>query len=203
MALATDLPILWEHPASTHEFKKRVLRALLREIVATSEGSCVRLILHWKGGDHTELRFNKTPRGRHRFVTNAQTINLITFLARLQPDQQIAATINRLGQRTAHGESWTATRICSLRARHQIAVYREGERQERGDLTIDETAATLKVNPTTVLRLIRTKKLTAQQACRNTPWVVNTDAVERYRTASIESRQWSAANSKQMALEIQ
>ena len=203
LALATDLPSLWEHPASPHEFKKRILRTILKEIIATSEGDAVRLVLHWRGGDHTELQFNKTPTGGHRFVTNVETINLIKFLARLQPDGRIAATINRLGQRTAHDETWTATRICSIRNHHNIAVYRDGERQERGDLTIDEVATMLGVNPTTVLRLIRLKHLTAQQACRNSPWVVHKGDVERYVAASIKPSSPQAGNSNQMALDIQ
>ena len=136
-------------------------------------------------------------------MTNAQTINLIKFLARLQPDGRIAATINRLGRRTAHGETWTATRICSIRNHYNIAVYRDGERQERGDLTIDEVATMLGVNPTTVLRLIRLKHLTAQQACRNSPWVVHKGELERYVAASIKPSGPQAGNSNQMALDIQ
>ena len=35
----------------------------------TSEGDSVRIIVHWQGGDHTELRLKKTPTGRHSRVT--------------------------------------------------------------------------------------------------------------------------------------
>lgn len=61
----------------------------------------------------------------------------------------------------------------------------------------------LDVNPTTVLRLIRLKQLTAQQACRNSPWVVHKGEVERYIEASMEPRHPQAGNSNQMALDIQ
>ena len=62
-----------------------------------SEGESVRFIVHWQGGDHTELSLKKTPVGRHRHITSTETIELITSLARQQPDERIAATINRLG----------------------------------------------------------------------------------------------------------
>ncbi|MEP6970012.1 MAG: hypothetical protein ABJA49_06185, partial [Betaproteobacteria bacterium] len=79
------------------------------------------------------MQFNETPTGEHRLVTNGETVNLIKSLVRRQPDRRIEATINRLGQRTAHGETCTATRICSIRNHHNIAAYRDGERQESSD----------------------------------------------------------------------
>ena len=101
LALADDLPRLWDHPETAHDVKKRILRTVLKEIVVTSEGDSVRFVVHWQGGDHTELRLKKTPTGQHGQVTNTETIELITSLARLQPDERIAATINRLGQHGA------------------------------------------------------------------------------------------------------
>jgi len=60
------LPRLWDHPNSPHEFKKRILRTVLKQIIATSLGDTVRLVLHWQGGAHTELTLQKTRTGRHR-----------------------------------------------------------------------------------------------------------------------------------------
>ena len=112
VALADDLPRLWDHPETSPEVKKRILRTVVKEIVVTSEGDSLRFIVHWQGGDHTELRLQKTPAGRrHSQVTNTDTIELIRSLARLQPDGSIAATINRLGHRTAHEQTWTAARV--------------------------------------------------------------------------------------------
>jgi DNA invertase Pin-like site-specific DNA recombinase len=53
LALARDLPRLWDDPHSSPEHKKRLLRIALKEIIATSEGETIRLVLHWQGGDHT------------------------------------------------------------------------------------------------------------------------------------------------------
>lgn len=183
LALADDLPRLWNHPASSHDIKKRILRTVLKEIVVNSEDDSVRFIVQWQGGDHTELRLKKTPIGRHRHVTSVDTIELIRSLARLQSDERIAATINRLGHRTAHGQTWTAARVCSIRNSHGVTPYREGERQTRGELTVDEVAAALKVTPTTVLRLIRQKDLAATQACRNAPWLIRQVDLDVYLAA--------------------
>jgi excisionase family DNA binding protein len=202
LSLANDLPRLWDHPASSHDIKKPILRTVLKEIIVNSVGDSVRFIVHWQGGDHTELSLKKTPIGRHRHVTSSETIELITSLARQQPDERIAATINRLGHRTAHGKTWTAARVCSIRHGHNVAAYREGERQARGELTVDEAATALKVTPTTVLRLIRRKDLAAKQASRNAPWAIHLDDLGDYLAA--RTRQSPPThNSDQMTLDIQ
>jgi excisionase family DNA binding protein len=202
LGLAADLPRLWEHPESSHDIKKRIVRTVLKEIVVNSEGDSVRFIVHWQGGDHTELKLKKTPIGQHRHVTSADTIELIAALARLQPDERIAATINRLGHRTAHAQTWTAAKVCSIRKGHGIAAYREGERQARNELTVDEAAAALKVTPTTVLRLIRQKDLAATQTCRNAPWTIRRVDLDDYVTTRAGQRP-STRDSSQMALDIQ
>lgn len=179
LALGDDVRRLWDHPNSPPEFKKRILRTVLKDIIATSHGDTVRLVLHWQGGDHTELTLEKTRTGRHRYITDTDTIELIRSLARIQPDSMIASILNRLGRRTAHDQSWTAMRVCSVRNSHAIEVYREGERQARGELTVSEVARILSVTETTVLRMIRQRHLPATHACANAPWILLKQDVEK------------------------
>ncbi|MET0660464.1 MAG: helix-turn-helix domain-containing protein [Steroidobacteraceae bacterium] len=202
LALAEDLPRLWDTPETTPDIKKCIMRTVLKEIVVTSEGDSVRFIVHWHGGDHTELRMKRMFTGRHGHVTNAETIELITSLARMQSDARIAGTINRLGHRTAHGQAWTAARVCSIRNGRGIAAYREGERQERGELTVDEAAAVLNVTHTTVLRLIAQQGLVAKQACRNAPWTIRQADLDEFLAARAEKSP-STRISSQLALDIQ
>jgi DNA invertase Pin-like site-specific DNA recombinase len=155
LALGHDVRRLWDHPKSPPEFKKRILRTVLKDIIASSDGDTVGLVLHWQGGDHTELTLQKTRTGCHRYVTDTDTIDLIRSLARIQPDSMIASILNRMGRRTAHGQSWNSKRVCATRYHHAIEVYREGEREARDELTVSEVAALLRVTDTTVLRMIR------------------------------------------------
>jgi len=39
LALADDLPQLWNHPAASIEIRKRILRAVLKEIIVTIEAN--------------------------------------------------------------------------------------------------------------------------------------------------------------------
>ena len=135
--------------------------------------------MHWQGGDHTQVEFQKIGTGRHRYVTDDDLVEIVRTLARIEPDARIASILNRNQRRTAHGQDWTAKRICSLRNNYVIPVYREGERQARDEMSVSEGAAALGVTPTTVLRLIRMKQLPASQACVSAPWILRKADVER------------------------
>ncbi|MGH9158773.1 MAG: recombinase family protein, partial [Vicinamibacteraceae bacterium] len=180
LALARDLPRLWEDPHSAPEHKKRILRLALHEIIVTGEGETIRLVLHWQGGDHTQVELQKIRPGRHRYVTDDDLVEIVRALARIESDARIASILNRNERRTAHGQRWTARRVCSLRNHHTIAVYREGERHARGELSVREVAVLLGVTPTTVLRLIRLKHVPATQACAGAPWILLPTDVERF-----------------------
>jgi excisionase family DNA binding protein len=203
LALAEDLPQLWDHPKSSPEFKKRILRTVLREIIARREGDTIHLVLHWQGGDHTVLQFKKVRTGQHRYVTDTDTVELIRVLATIQPDPMIASILNRLVRRTAHDHAWNARRVCSLRNNHAIPVYREGERQARGELTVSEVATILGVSSTTVRRMIHHKHLPATQVCANAPWILHKEDIDTFQAAIKLSEGPQTANSNQLAFEIQ
>ena len=99
----------------------------------------------------------KAPRAcdsQNQWVTNASVVDLVRILARQMSDEFIAAVLNRTGKSTGRGHSCTRNRVCSLRHCHNIAPYREGERAERGEVTINEAGAALVVSPSTILRMI-------------------------------------------------
>ena len=202
LSFSRDLPRLWDDPQSLPEHKKRLLRIALKEISATCQGETIRLILHWQGGDHTQVEFQKIRTGRHRYITDDDLLEIVRMLARIEPDERIASILNRHERRTAHGESWTAKRICSLRNNHAIPVYREGERQARGEMSVSEVAAALGVTPTTVLRLIRLKQLPASQACVSAPWILRRADVERCVDGRNHPATPPMADSAQLILEI-
>src|SRR5207237_847932 len=128
--------------------------SLRRATTLGRPGATSDLVVHWQGGDHTQLTVPKNRAGRHRWTTEAETGELIRALARQQPDAGIAAILNRCGKCTGKGNSWTESRVRSHRSAHGIAVYRDGEMAERGELMLEEAARRLTVSKMTVLRLI-------------------------------------------------
>jgi len=171
-ALGAELPRLWNHPAASAETRKRILRTVLEEVVVTVEPGQLSLKLHWKGGDHTALTVAKNRAGQHRWKTSVATEQLIVEMARVTADSSIAAILNRLGVRTAKGHTWTQQRIRTFRSDHGIAIYRDGERAERGEVTLEESADRLGVSKMTVVRLIKDQLLPAKQACIGAPYVI-------------------------------
>ena len=156
-------------PRASAETRKHILRTAIVEIVAKIVGDTIDLVVHWQGGDHTQLTVPKNRAGRHRWTTEAETSELIRALARQQPDAGIAAILNRCGKCTGKGNSWTESRVRSHRSAHGIAVYRDGEKAERGELTLEEAARRLTVSKMTVLRLIGRGAIQARQVCKGAP----------------------------------
>jgi excisionase family DNA binding protein len=202
LRLGEDLPRLWHHPGSSVEIKKRILRIVIKEIVVTKKDNTIRALVHWQGGDHTEIVFEKSHTGEHRWTTDVETIDIVRELARTLPDQVIASVINRLGKRTARGHTWTAARVCTLRNHHHIATYREGERQERGELTVAEVSGLVGVSGPTVIRLIRVGRLSASQACPGAPWLIRQSDLDAYLARQADSGPQSA-DPNQLSIDLQ
>ena len=179
MALAGDLPTLWNDAAASVETRKRILRAVLKEIIVTAETGRLHLVLHWQGGDHTRLEVVKNRSGQNRFETDAATEQLVCELARLLPDHSIAPVLNRLGIRSARSQTWTQLRVRNFRGTHRIPVYRDGERAERHELILTEAASRLDVSRMTVVRLIRDGLLPANQVCPGAPYVIRESDLAR------------------------
>jgi excisionase family DNA binding protein len=179
MELATDLPRVWNHPSASNELRKRILRTVIKEIVARVAEARIELVIHWQGGDHSELSVVKNRTGQHRWTTDVEVQTLIAQLARQLNDGSIAALLNRLGHRTGAGQTWTGARVRSFRCYHNIDVYKVGEREARGEMTLEQAAETLGTSKMTVLRMISAGSLAASQACKGAPWVIKGEEVKR------------------------
>jgi len=179
LALGSDLERAWNSAGATPATRKRIIRTLINEIVVCVSDQTLDLVVHWHGGDHTALKVKKNRTGQHRWSAAADVVDLVRSLARQMPDKHIAAVLNRAGKSTGKGNSWTRGRVCSLRNQQTIEPYREGERAERGEVTLDEAATVLNVSASTVRRLIEDGTLPAQQLCKGAPWVIRSSDLER------------------------
>src|SRR5436309_2313767 len=181
LQLGANLELAWSHPAATAATRKRILRAALYEIVVRIEGSLIEMVLHWQGGDHTALKLKINGAGKHRWTVPEDTLSLIRELARLMPDQQIARLLNRAGKPTGRGNGWTQARVCSFRNHHGIAVYRDSEWAERGEISLEAAAQIMNVSIMTALRMVRRSIIKGRQLCRGAPWVIKVEDMAAYR----------------------
>src|SRR5262249_46623805 len=108
LSLAANLPAVWNSEAATMKLKQRIVRPLIPEIVADvdEQASEIILIVHWIGGRHTELRVHKNKTGQHSRRTTDDAADVVRRMAGRWPDEQIAATLNRLRLKTGAGNTW-------------------------------------------------------------------------------------------------
>jgi excisionase family DNA binding protein len=202
--LAWDLPRLWHHEAAPFELKKRILRAIIKEIVVYVDDTRLRVLVHWQGGQHTEFDLPKRKTGQTRWKTTESTLDLIKQLARLMSDKQIAAQLNRMGIKSAKGHSWTRLRVGNFRNDNGIANYSPGERQARGEMTIEEVATKLGLSYSTVQRMVRRKQLPGHQVCPGAPWIIRSEDVDALHAAnnrdSVRAKAPSSGTSDQQTL---
>jgi hypothetical protein len=87
------------------EYRKRIVRALIQEVVVDVDEAAaeVALVIHWKGGVHSELRFPRRRRGQSNGHSSPQVIDAVRSLAKICTDDLIASALNRSGLPTGRG----------------------------------------------------------------------------------------------------
>jgi excisionase family DNA binding protein len=171
--LAEDLDAAWSSPAVTMRTRQQLVRSLVHDITVDIDdaGHEIILIIHWKGGRHSELRLRKPQSGEHDCVTSDDALGVIESMASRWSDEHIAATLNRMGLPTAQGKTWTAHRVSSIRRVRGIHAYRSAEKTGEW-LTLTEAAKLCSVTAHRVRRLIAAGVLPAIQVVPGAPYQI-------------------------------
>jgi DNA invertase Pin-like site-specific DNA recombinase len=168
--LADDLSAAWRAPKTTMRTRQRLVRALITEIVADVDETAgeIVLVIHWKGGQHSELRVRKPRTGEHGCSTPEQALAVMRSMAGRWSDQDIAASLNRMGMPTGQGKTWTAKRVGDLRRVHGIHGYRSADKNGEW-LTLRDAAAKLGVSHHQIRKLIKAGVLVSEQVMPDAP----------------------------------
>ena len=200
-SLATDLPRVWDAPSSDMGVKQRIARLLIEEIMVDCDDDTreVVLMIHWVGGRHSEVRIPRPKVGEHRHRASHDVEGVVRRMAGGWPDQDIAASLNRLRLRTGNGNTWTASRVSSLRKRLRLVDYDQASAKPM--LTLNQAADRLGIGSWVLRRLIKRGIVEATQVVPCAPWQVDpstfdTEAIgrvaqevqrRRLRPASVEA----------------
>ena len=173
LGLANDLETAWTSPNVSMRSRQQLLRALVVDIIADVDEAVrdVILTIHWRGGQHSQLRVRKPKSGEHGCRTPDEALAVISSMAARWPDEHIAASLNRMGMRTGQGKTWTAHRVGSLRRVHGIHAYLSAEKDGEW-LTMRDAAAALGVSSHTIRRLIQAGVLPAAQVVPDAPYQI-------------------------------
>ena len=179
--LADDLSAAWKAPRTTMRTRQRLVRALITEIVVDIDAAAgeIVLVIHWKGGQHSELRVRKPRTGEHGCSTPEQALAVMRSMAGRWSDQDIAASLNRMGMPTGQGKTWTAHRVGSVRRVRGIHGYRSAEKNGEW-LTMRDAAAKLGVSHHQIRKLIKAGILASEQ--------IMPDAPHQIRAADLASK---------------
>src|SRR5918995_770561 len=202
--LADDLEAAWNAPGVTMRARQRLLRALVTEIIADVDEAAreVVLTIHWRGGQHSQLRVPKPKSGEHGCRTPEEALAVMRSMATRWSDEDIAASLNRMGMPTGQGKTWTAHRVSSLRRVHGIHAYRSAEKGGEW-LTMSEAAAALGVTNHVVRRLIKDGALAAEQVVPGAPYQIKAaDLREAHVTEALAPRNGPHRSDRQTDLPI-
>jgi DNA invertase Pin-like site-specific DNA recombinase len=178
--LAADLEAIWNGSATDVRLKKRIVRALIHEVLADvdSEAGEIILVIHWHGGVHTELRLPRRHRGICCTATSTDIVAAVQQLTRVCDDKHIAGVLNRNGLRTGRGNRWTQMRVTSLRCKRGIPVYSAERRHAEGWMNLTEAAGFLGVSARTLRQAISEGAIVGDHPLGDGPWIFNRQALE-------------------------
>jgi hypothetical protein len=187
--LADDLDAAWNAPAVTMRTRQRLLRALVTDIIADVDDATREIVLtiHWRRGQHSQLRVRKPRSGEHGCRTPNEALAVMRSMATRWSDADIAATLNRMGMPTGQGKTWTAHRVSSVRRVNGIHAYRSAEKNGEW-LTMSEAAPTLRVTHHSIRRLIKDGILSADQVVPGVPYQIRAVDLEAERVSAAIAR---------------
>ena len=189
LGLAQDLQAAWNAPSVTVSTRQRLMRTLIVDIVADIDEASREVVvtIHWRGGRHSQLRVRKPASGEHGCSTPEQAIAVIRSMATRWSDDDIAASLNRMGMRTGQGKTWTAHRVSSLRRVRDIPAYRSATKDGQW-LTMSEAASALGVTNHVIRRLINDRILAAEQVVPGAPYQIRAKDLEAAEIQSAIAR---------------
>lgn len=116
--VAKDFPRLWHASSTRARDRKRMLRLLIKDITVEKAPGDKQVTLHirWQGSACEDMQVDLP---RHTPYPQ-EVIDRVKELARLYPDDQVAAIMNREGYRSGRGKPFAARTVAWIRYRFRI-----------------------------------------------------------------------------------
>lgn len=178
LALAQDLPGLWQAQTTSARDRKRMLRLLIKDVTVEKRRLERKALLHirWQGGAVEDLAVDLPLPMPVRVRYHETIIAQIRTLAARMTDPQIAAALNQQPLRSAKGKVFTKSMIRWIRYRYEIPAPVLKRPQE---LTVKELARRLQVSINVVHYWIQRGHLEVRKLSATTPyWITITSDKE-------------------------
>ena len=179
LALAKDLPRLWNAKTTSAKYRERILRLLIKDI--TVEKNCAeRKATHyvrWQGGVNTDIDLELPAPIADRLSYSSEIVEKVRALAVTLLDVDIAAELNAKGIRSAKDKAFTKAMVSWIRFKHRIPC---ADLKGSNQLTVDEVMTRFGVSRNVVYYWIERSIVDARQLKRGFPyWIIITEEKEK------------------------
>jgi DNA invertase Pin-like site-specific DNA recombinase len=177
LALADDLPPVWQATTTTHAERKQLLRLLIKDVTLTKLPTTVRIAVRWQTEACSQMEIERPKRAADAKRTAPAVVARVRTLAPTHTDAQIAACLNREGFVSGTGTLFSDRKVEWIRYAYTIptgcpehpAACPQGQRAD-GRCSAPVAAALLNVTESTIAEWCKTGKLEGVQARHNAPW---------------------------------
>ena len=176
LALAQDMPMIWQASTTTNVERKQLLRFLIKDVTLTKREKTIHIGIRWQTEAFTELEI---PNPMQALCTSPVVVKRVRELAATHTDRQTAAVLNAENLTSQQGKVFTNEIVKSLRRRYKIPRgCPEGPRLcpsgRRGDGRYSTRAAAeaLNVSESTIRSWCLSGRLESMQAVPGSPrWI--------------------------------
>jgi len=177
LALAKDLPHLWNLPTTKEKDRKRILRLLIKDITVEKLSELRQAILHvrWQGGACEDIRVELPKKIYDKWRYPNHIIEKVRTLALTLTDIQIAERLNKDGLLSAKGKSFTKSMVNWIRYKYSIpSLQTNGKRSEA--FTVKEISERFGISKGVVYYWISKGLLNAHKIGNSVPYWIMLDS---------------------------
>jgi DNA invertase Pin-like site-specific DNA recombinase len=184
LALGERFAIVWNDPHADPALKKRLVRTLIKEVIADIDEAQqhLTLIIHWQGGAHTKFTLPRPLPANRLHKTADEDRELIKKMAVRYSDAEIAQVLSKHGRKTGKGHRWTQSSVRIIRRKFGI---KSAPAKDPEILNMTQAQDYVGVSDSTLLRLIEHKLLPANQVAQHAPYEIRKADLDREPVARI------------------
>ncbi len=185
LALGERFAQIWNHPQCDMTLKKRLVRTLINEVIVDIDDTQqqIKLIVHWQGGDHTQLTVPRPLPASQSHKTAEEDSELIEKMAPRYTDAEIAMVLSKHGRKTGKGHRWTKGSVGIMR--RKLKIKPAPPKTDDDLLNMVQAREYSGVSDSTLLRLIDHKLLPANQIVPYAPYEIKKSDLDSEPVAGI------------------
>jgi hypothetical protein len=183
----------WASPNVTMRSRQQLLRALVVDIIADVDEAArdVILTVHWRGGQHSQLRVRKPRSGEHGCRTPDEALAVMRSMAAVRRAYRGIAESHGHANRSGQNVDCASGQLATTGAWYPRLSFRpEGWR------VADNAAAALGVSRHTIRRLVQASVLPAAQVVPDAPYQILSSDLHSHAVSTAIARKGRPCRSK-------